>query len=140
MMNSKKTAFVTQTKIFNSRLLRQDDGDGAAGAFVVGGGHGTTHQVDEFFYQCQTDSGTARGAGQRIFNPVKVVKYLFQITAGNTGPGVGYHDSDTIRITEGPDVDLAFGSTFAEFHAVFNQVDQYLDHHFPVIFKRPDVI
>ncbi len=142
MMNSKKTELIMLSSSFdqvcilstnqlinystNQRypgLPRQGDGDRTTGAFIVGSGHGPTHQPDEFSHQSQTNARAAGGSGQRIFDPVKVVKYFFQILARDAGPGVGHHDLHPIPIPAGPDADLALGSVLAEFHAVFNQVD-----------------
>jgi hypothetical protein len=44
---------------------------------VVGSGYGPTHQVNEFFYQGQTDSGAAGGARKGVIHTVKVVEDLF---------------------------------------------------------------
>ena len=104
-------------------LPRQGDRDGTAGAFIVGSGNASAHQQDKFFHQCQTNAGAAGGSGKRVFDPIKVVKYFFQILAGNAGPGIGHNDLHTVLIPAGPDADFASGSGMAEFHTVFNQVD-----------------
>ena len=68
----------SETFNYTGRFLgRQADGNGAPGTLVVGRGHGATHQVNEFFYQGQTDSGAARGAGKGVIHPVKVVEDFF---------------------------------------------------------------
>ena len=115
--------FNLQSKIFNYNLPRQVDRDGAAGAVIVGCAHGSTHQPDEFSHQSKPDSCTAGGSGKGVLDPIKVVKYFFQILARDAGPGIGHHDLYAVLIPAGSDADLASGSALAEFHAVFNQID-----------------
>ena len=69
--------FNLQAKIFIQVLCRQADGDGAPGTVVVRRSYGAAHQVDEFFYQGQTDSGAAGGAGKGVIHAVKVAKDFF---------------------------------------------------------------
>ena len=56
---------------------RQANGNGATGTVVVRRSYSAAHQVDEFFYQGQTDSRAAGGAGKGVIHTIKVVEDFF---------------------------------------------------------------
>ena len=102
---------------------RKRDGDGATRTAIVGRCHRSPHEFNEFFHQSQADAGSAGGAGEGIFHAVKIIKDFLQGLTGNPRSRIGHHDFDMAAFQPGSDMDVMFRCTFAEFHAVFNQVD-----------------
>ena len=86
----------------NQLLLgRQRNGNGATRSVVVGCRHRSPHELNEFFHQGQADAGSAGGAGERIFHPVKIIKDFLQGLPGNTRSRIGHHDLDVAALLTG---------------------------------------
>jgi len=113
-------------RIGRFRSQGQFQGDGAAGARVVGGLDAAAHGDDELFYQGQADAGAAGGAGQLVVHPVEIVEDCLEGRAGDAGAGVGDRHAGPSVPRAGRDGDAFFGLGGAEFDAVFDQVDQNL--------------
>ena len=60
--------------------------------------------------------------------------------ARNSRTAIGHANFHSIFIVmdAGENVDFTFGGRFSEFHAVFNQVDEYLNQNLSIIIKRTD--
>ena len=70
-------ALLLTNHMFRYGLGRQANDDGTPGTVVVRCSYGAAHQVDEFFYQGQTDAGAAGGAGKGVVHPVKIMEDFF---------------------------------------------------------------
>ena len=115
--------YLTIQLINQSTVFRKRDGDGAPRTVIVGRCNRSPHELNEFFHQGQADAGSAGGAGEGVFHAVKIIKNFFQGLTGNTRSRIGHHDFDVAAFQSGPDMDVTVNRIFAEFQAVFNQVD-----------------
>ena len=128
--------YLTIQLINQSTVFRKRDGDGATRTAIVGRRHRPPHELNEFFHQGQADAGSAGGAGEGVFHAVKIIKNFFQSMAGDSGPGISYHYLHLAVFLANSNPYRPFGGALTEFHAVFDQIDQYLYHYLVVIFKR----
>ena len=119
---------------------RHAEDDRASGSVIVNGLHMSSHGSDKTFYQGQADTGSACGAGKIIVDAVEVLEYFFKRVPGDARPSVSETDAHTAAFACTAQQQFFHRGLRPELEAVFDQVDENLNHGFTVIIARRHII